>query len=132
MATNPVLRKLSFSGKDRVVVIHVDEVAVSQASIDAYPDLMDFGTVSCGSTITPTHWFPELARFVCGNPKLNTRLHLPVTGEHKAYRLRLTSCPSPDSGLVERNSDSQLQDTVLRDARIKTTTKEINLVDWFP
>jgi predicted glycoside hydrolase/deacetylase ChbG (UPF0249 family) len=101
MTYNPVLKKLGFSEKDRVVVIHADDVAVSQASIDAYLELMDFGTISCGSAMTPTPWFPELARIVGENPKLDMGLHLPVTCEHKAYCWRPVSNVDPDSGLVD-------------------------------
>ncbi len=101
MAQNPVLKNLGFSENDRVVVIHADDVAISQSSIDAYLDLMNFGTISCGSAMPPTHWFPELARIVTENPKLDMGLHLPVTSEHQAYRWRPVSNAGPESGLVD-------------------------------
>ena len=82
MSYNPALKKLGFSEQDRVVIIHADDVAVSQASIDAYLELMDFGTISTGSAMTPSSWFPELVRIVRENPNLDMGLHLPVTSEY--------------------------------------------------
>ena len=76
---NPALKQLGFSEQDRVVIIHADDVAVSQASIAAYLELMDFGTITTGSAMTPSSWFPELARLVRENPALDMGLHLPVT-----------------------------------------------------
>jgi predicted glycoside hydrolase/deacetylase ChbG (UPF0249 family) len=98
---NPALKKLGFSEQDRVVIIHADDVAVTQASIDAYLELMDYGTISTGSAMTPSSWFPELARLVHENPALDMGLHLPVTSEHAAYRWGPVSNPGPDSGLVD-------------------------------
>lgn len=101
MTYNPALKQLGFSEHDRVVIIHADDVAVSQASIDAYLELMDFGTISCGSAMTPCSWFPEIVRLVRENPDLDMGLHLPVTSEFQAYRWRPVSHVDPDSGLVD-------------------------------
>jgi predicted glycoside hydrolase/deacetylase ChbG (UPF0249 family) len=101
MTYNPALKKLGFSEQDRVVIIHADDVAVSQASIDAYLELMDFGTISTGSAMTPSSWFPELVRIVRGNPALDMGLHLPVTSEYESYRWRPVSRVDPTSGLVD-------------------------------
>jgi len=84
-----------------VVILHADDVAVTQASIDAYLELMDFGTITCGSAMTPCSWFPDLVRIVRENPALDMGLHLPVTSEHAAYRWRPVSNPGPASGLVD-------------------------------
>src|SRR5690242_11174629 len=98
---NPALKALGFSEKDRVVIIHADDVAVTQASIDAYLELMDFGTITTGSAMTPSSWFPALARLVRENPALDMGLHLPVTSEHVAYRWRPVAPVDPASGLVD-------------------------------
>jgi predicted glycoside hydrolase/deacetylase ChbG (UPF0249 family) len=98
---NPALKQLGFSEQDRVVIIHADDVAVSQASIDAYLELMDYGTITTGSAMTPSSWFPEIARIVRENPHLDMGLHLPVTCEYESYRWRPVSHPDPGSGLVD-------------------------------
>jgi predicted glycoside hydrolase/deacetylase ChbG (UPF0249 family) len=98
---NPALKQLGFSEQDRVVIIHADDVAVTQASIDAYLELMDYGTITTGSAMTPSSWFPALARLVRENPALDMGLHLPVTSEHAAYRWRPVSPVDPASGLVD-------------------------------
>jgi predicted glycoside hydrolase/deacetylase ChbG (UPF0249 family) len=101
MSYNPALKQLGFSEQDRVVIIHADDVAVSQASIDAYLELMDYGTISTGSAMTPSSWFPELVRKIQENPNLDMGLHLPVTSEFAAYRWRPVSHVDPKSGLVD-------------------------------
>jgi predicted glycoside hydrolase/deacetylase ChbG (UPF0249 family) len=98
---NPALKQLGFSEQDRVVIIHADDVAVSQASIAAYLELMDFGTITCGSAMTPCSWFPEIARIVRENPHLDMGLHLPVPSETAAFRGRRVTTPGPDWGVVE-------------------------------
>ena len=43
MAANPLLAKLGLSDTDRAVIFHADDIGMSQASVDAYDDLLDAG-----------------------------------------------------------------------------------------
>ena len=54
MDPNPVLRKLGFADDDRVVIIHADDIGMCQATLAAFADLVDFGLVSSGATISVT------------------------------------------------------------------------------
>jgi hypothetical protein len=100
---NPALKKLGYDKKDRVALIHADDVGVSQASIDAFLDLVEFGIVSTGSSMPPCPWFPEVARHARERPELDLGLHLPITCEYEGYRWRPLSHPGPDSGLIDEH-----------------------------
>jgi hypothetical protein len=43
MTPNPLLKKLGFADDDRVVIIHVDDVGMCHASLQAFADLWDAG-----------------------------------------------------------------------------------------
>ena len=42
---NPTLEKLGYSAQDRVVIIHADDIGMCQASVQAFYDLWDYGTI---------------------------------------------------------------------------------------
>jgi predicted glycoside hydrolase/deacetylase ChbG (UPF0249 family) len=103
---NPALKKLGFDKRDRVALIHADDVGVSQASIEAYLELVEFGLVTTGSAMPPCPWFPEVARHArasAGGATLDLGLHLPITCEYESYRWRPLSHAAPDSGLIDEH-----------------------------
>lgn len=61
MTTNSFIKKLGFSENDRVVITHADDVGVCQASVQAYEDLFNFGTLTSGAVMVPCPWFPAAA-----------------------------------------------------------------------
>lgn len=66
---NPIIKKLGYSADERLVVIHADDVGITQASIDAYEDLMALGTISSGSAMVPCSWFPEVVQRASQHPE---------------------------------------------------------------
>ena len=101
MTLKSVIERLGYSKNDRVIIINADDVGVSQGSIEAYLDLMAYGTISTGSGMTPCSWFPDLTRHIRENSQLDIGLHLPITCEYDAYRWRPLTNPGPKSGLVD-------------------------------
>src|SRR5215213_3640757 len=53
MQPNPFLKKLGFSNNDRVVIIHTDDIGMCHASVQAFKDLWEFGTITSGATMVP-------------------------------------------------------------------------------
>lgn len=100
---NPILKEMGFSKKDKVMVIHADDVGINHSSIDAYEELMDFGTISCGSAMVPTSWFPEVAKRLQDHPEWDLGLHLAFNGEYETYKWRPISTSSIESGFVDEN-----------------------------
>src|SRR5512143_3140898 len=95
MANNPFMARLGFSGNDRVVITHGDDIGMCQASIQAYEDLFRFGTLTSGAVMVPCPWFPAAADLQKRIPNADLGVHLVLTSEWQFYRWRpLTSAVS--------------------------------------
>lgn len=101
MRHNPFLKKLGFDATDRVVVIHVDDIGMCQATLPAFFDLFDSGLVSSGSVMVPCPWFPEVAGSCRARPPVDIGVHLTLTSEWDGYRWGPLSTRDPASGLVD-------------------------------
>ena len=75
MEPNPVMRKLGLRDDDRAVILHVDDLGMCQASVDAYHDLVDFGLISSAATMVPCPWFPSVASFVRDHLQVDVGVH---------------------------------------------------------
>ncbi|RPI51159.1 MAG: ChbG/HpnK family deacetylase [Chloroflexi bacterium] len=98
---NPALKRLGFGDRDRVVVIHADDVGMCQASVSAFVELVDFGLVSSGAAMVPCSWFPLLARECRRHQGLDLGVHLTLTSEWDGYRWGPISTRDPASGLMD-------------------------------
>jgi predicted glycoside hydrolase/deacetylase ChbG (UPF0249 family) len=112
---NPVLKKLGFSEKDRLLIIHTDDVGMCQANLQAYQDLWEFGTITSGSVMVPCPWFPAAAELQRQNPSLDFGVHLVLTSEWDFYRWRPISTLDKGSGLLDAQgffprADSEVQE----------------------
>lgn len=101
MNPNPILKKLGFSPDDRVVIIHADDIGVSQASIAAFEDLSQAGIVSSGAVMVPCSWFPSAAAYCRSNPQIDMGVHLTLTCEVDSYRWGPISTRESASGLLD-------------------------------
>ncbi len=101
MHPNPLLKKLGFSDDDRVVIIHTDDIGMCQASLSAYADLVDFGLISSGATMTPCAWFPGLAEYCRQRHGVDMGVHLTLNSEWDSYRWAPLSTSDPGSGLID-------------------------------
>jgi hypothetical protein len=104
MLPNPVLNKLGFGDRDRLLIIHADDVGMCQASLAAYRDLVDFGLVSAASTMVPCSWFPATAQFCreVEGPGVDMGVHITLTSEFDGYRWGPISTRDPSSGLLDQ------------------------------
>ncbi len=117
MKPNPLLSKLGFSSKDRVLIFHADDIGMCSASVDAYIDLLSSGYISSASAMVPCPWFPQIASF-CRESKddrIDMGVHLTLTSEWKNYRWRPISTNDISSGLIDEDgyffkSSAQVQE----------------------
>ena len=101
MAANPVLKRLGLSDKDRVAVLHADDVGMCQATVEAFARLDEFGLMACGAVMVPCPWFPEVAAYARSHPQADLGVHLTLTCEYDLYRWGPISTRDPHSGLLD-------------------------------
>ncbi len=59
---NPYNKKLGYEETDRLVILHADDIGMCQASVAAFEELWDFGTVSAGAVMVPAPGFQRWLR----------------------------------------------------------------------
>ena len=101
MNPNPLMEKLGLAPTDRAVIIHVDDVGMCQASLDAFADLWAFGLITSGAVMVPCPWFPAAAAYAKKTPGVDLGVHLTLTSEWDTYRWGPLSTTDRDSGLLD-------------------------------
>jgi predicted glycoside hydrolase/deacetylase ChbG (UPF0249 family) len=85
----------------RVLIPHVDDVAVGHGANRAFVELAGRGFVTTGSVMVPCPWFPEIVALAQEQPELDLGVHLTLTSEARACRWRPISTTSRASGLLD-------------------------------
>lgn len=101
MTVNPLLKKLGYSDSDRLVIIHADDIGMCWASVQAFKDLWESGTVSSGAVMAPCPWFLAAAEMAKQNPAMDLGIHATLNAEWKTYRWGPVSTRDPKSGLMD-------------------------------
>ncbi len=101
MRPNPLLKKLGFSDTDRVVILHADDTGMCHASLQAFADLWEFGTVSSGAVMVPCPWFRATAEWARTHPEADLGVHGTVNSEWDGYRWGPISTCDPSTGLID-------------------------------
>ncbi|MEX2237057.1 MAG: polysaccharide deacetylase family protein [Dehalococcoidia bacterium] len=90
--------RLGYGPEERLLIIHADDVGSTHAANLATFELLDAGTITSGSLITPAPWFPEAAAYARNKPETDFGIHLALNAEYPQYRwpgvLGQASCPS--------------------------------------
>jgi|CXWJ01.1.fsa_nt_gi predicted glycoside hydrolase/deacetylase ChbG (UPF0249 family) len=111
MTPNPILKKLGFADDDRVVIIHVDDVGMCHASLQAFADLWDAGTISSGAVMTPCPWFPATAAWARAHPDVDLGVHGTVNAEWDTYRWGPVSTRDRTTGLMDADGYFHARET---------------------
>ena len=98
---NPILKQLGFDLKDRLVVIHADDIGMCQGTLPAIEALFDFGLVSSAAVMGPCPWFPGAAKLARQNPDWDLGVHLTLNSEWEVYRWAPLSTVDQNSGLID-------------------------------
>jgi chitin disaccharide deacetylase len=127
MNPNPLLKKLGFSDTDRLVIVHTDDIGMCQASLTAFEQLWDFGTISSGATMVPCPWFPSVAKMCRENPQMDMGVHATLNAEWLSYRWGPISTRDPESGLLDQNGYfHQWHPAVYENAKPEAVAAEVN------
>ena len=80
-----VVELLGFSAEDRVVVVHVDDIGMSEAANRGALQALA-GVATCGSIMVPCPAFEESAKIARENPELDLGVHLTLNSEYETHR----------------------------------------------
>ena len=128
MTPNPLLKKLGLSDTDKAIIIHTDDIGMCQASVQAYKDLWEFGTISSGAVMVPCSWFPAVAQMCRDNPQMDMGVHTTLNAEWDSYRWRPLSTTEASSGLIdEAGYFHQSPEPVQEKASAEAVEAELNL-----
>ena len=100
---NPFLEKLGYAETDRLVILHADDIGMCQASVQAFEELWDFGTVSAGAVMVPCPWFPAVAEMCKRKKDVDMGVHATLNSEWTAYRWGPISTSDPATGLLDQD-----------------------------
>ena len=103
MQPNPVLKKLGFSNTDKVVILHTDDIGMCQASLSAFTDLWENGSISSGAIMLPCPWAKPAAEYCRTHPGVDMGVHATLTAEWENYRWPALSTRDPASGLLDKD-----------------------------
>jgi len=127
MTPNPLLKKLGYSDTDRLVILHTDDIGMCQASLQAFQDLWDFGTISSGAVMVPCPWFPAAAEFCRNHPEVDMGVHATLNAEWENYRWGPVSTCDPESGLMDKDGYfHQWHAGVFENAKPEAVAVEVN------
>jgi predicted glycoside hydrolase/deacetylase ChbG (UPF0249 family) len=127
MIPNPFLAKLGYSDTDRLVIIHTDDIGMCHASVKAFKDLWQFGTISSGAVMVPCPWFPAVAKMCRENPDIDMGVHATLNAEWENYRWGPVSTRDPESGLLDADGYfNQWHQAVYDHAKPEAVAREVN------
>lgn len=98
---NPILKKMGYGPKDRVVVFHADDVGMCETTLISFAELLDFGIVSSGSVMVPCPGFESTAHWAQQNSQADLGVHLTLTSEWDTYRWGPVTSQNQDSGILD-------------------------------
>jgi len=101
MRSNPALKKLGLSDKDRALVIHTDDIGMCQATVTAFKALWQAKAISSGAAMVPCSWFNTAASLCREDATIDMGVHATLTSEWSAYRWGPLTGEAFQSGLVD-------------------------------
>lgn len=93
--------KMGFSPNDKILIIHADDIGMSNSVNMATMKAFEAGMVKCGSIMVPCPWFPEVAAYCRENQDVDLGIHLTLTSEWKYYRWGSVASKDRVSSLID-------------------------------
>jgi predicted glycoside hydrolase/deacetylase ChbG (UPF0249 family) len=81
-----LVRRLGYPPDSRVLIVHADDLGMSQSVNRATFEAFERGFITSASVMVPCPWFPEVARFARAHPQFDYGIHLVLNSEWTPYR----------------------------------------------
>ncbi len=122
----PALAALGLGAGERAVIVHADDVGMSQASVAAWEDLTAGGLLSSAAVMVTCSWLPRVVEIARARPELDLGVHLTLTSEWPGCRWRPLSTRDPASGLLDGGGYLHpTREALHRHARPEAVAREI-------
>ena len=110
MASGALLAHLGFAPGTRVVVVHVDDLGMSDAANRGGLEALA-GTATCGSVMVPCPAFEAIAATARSRPELDLGVHLTLNAEHETWtwppvRDDVPSLTGPGGGMWRTSAET--------------------------
>lgn len=121
-----IQERLGYARDTKLLIIHADDIGVSQSENAASIFAMEKGSVSSGSIMMPCPWMGDIAAYARNHPDADLGLHLTLTSEWKYYKWGTVTPVNQVSSLVNKNGYLYSSvDSLHRYGRLEDVEKEI-------
>ena len=125
-AQTTLQEKLGYAKDAKLLIIHADDLGVSHSENEASTYAMEKGSVSSGSIMVPTPWFPEIAAYAQAHSKADLGLHLTLTSEWKYLKWQPVADKKEVPKLMNQNDFMfSAVDSVLMSSNATEVEKEL-------
>ena len=97
--------KLGYLKSDKLLIIHADDIGLSNSVNQASFKALQNGYVNSGSIMMPCDYISDVGQFVTKNPSIDLGLHLTVTSEWKNYKWDGILSPNETPSLINENGE---------------------------
>ena len=97
--------KLGYSKGDKLLIIHADDIGLSNSVNQASFKALKNGYVNSGSIMMTCDYISEVGEFAIENPSIDLGLHLTVTSEWKNYKWNGVLQPIDTPSLINKKGE---------------------------
>ena len=121
-----IQERLGYPKDTRLLIIHADDLGVSQSENSASIYAMEKGSVSSGSIMIPCPWMGDIAAYARSHSQADLGLHLTLTSEWEQYKWPTVTPVNQAASLVNKNGFLfSATDSLYKSADINEVEKEI-------
>jgi len=125
-AADSIQERLGHPPDARLLMIHADDLGMSQAVNQASLEALENGWVTSASLMVPCPWFPEVARWAREHPDADLGLHLTLNSEWNDLRWGPVSPVDEVASLLDEDGYlPKLTDAVAARARPAEAEREL-------
>ncbi len=99
----PLAEKLGYEKDAKLLIVHADDIGLSQSTNQATIRAFESGGITSGSVMVPCPWFPDFAAYYREHPGMDVGIHITLTAEWDHYKWGGISSSSEIQSLLDPN-----------------------------